>query len=575
MEDENDESWLYGNSEGKEKSDEPAANDKDVEPEKLEESKPKQDNIQEESGQNEDQDAEPEIDDDNQFQPAPGDVEDDTMQEAFQEPGDTEVDFEGGDNAQETKGTDENDDEDSDSDDDDDINVVIGDIKSGPTYIKHRGQIAPGAPNAAGAKQPAGKFNIEEFESVGTIAGVAAHEFSIDSLEDKPWRKPGADITDYFNYGFNEDTWRAYCERQKRFRVGESGVGLAGLSQHVTQPLPNMNGPGGFMPRRFGPPRFRHPGHINVIGGGENHHHHHHNRDQQMHPNDMNQDGQDSPSKQQPKENVIQVMTADRREYSRMNRGFGMDDQGPPINEPGFYEENQYNYMNQYEPTQDSQAWMGGGNPNWGPSGIKELTPGPNMLPPQNMPPPGMGGPMSGMPPRMGMPPGMNMPPNMGGPGGPMGIPSHMNAHPSQNSPRGGFQDRDRRDMGRQMDRNNDRMQRRRSRSPRSRSRDRIRRRSRSFERGTSKRLRSRSRERSKRPRSRSRERSKRPRSRSRERKRSKSKDKDKKRSKSRDKDRKKDKSDKDKDSKDKDKDKDKKDKKSHKKDKPEKDEKV
>ncbi|CAM6031341.1 unnamed protein product, partial [Sphagnum compactum] len=110
-------------------------------------------------------------------------------------------------------------DEDSDSDDDDDINVVIGDIKSGPTYnIKTRGQTLV-APNAAGAKQPTGKFNIEEFEAVGMVAGVPAHEFSIDSLDEKPWRKPGADITDYFNYGFNEDTWRAYCERQKHYRV--------------------------------------------------------------------------------------------------------------------------------------------------------------------------------------------------------------------------------------------------------------------------------------------------------------------------------------------------------------------
>ncbi|KAI7908271.1 Fip1 motif-domain-containing protein, partial [Cokeromyces recurvatus] len=36
--------------------------------------------------------------------------------------------------------------------------------------------------------------------------------------EDKPWRKPGADITDYFNYGFNEITWRAYCAKQKMLR---------------------------------------------------------------------------------------------------------------------------------------------------------------------------------------------------------------------------------------------------------------------------------------------------------------------------------------------------------------------
>ena len=43
----------------------------------------------------------------------------------------------------------------------------------------------------------------------------------MDALKDendKPWRKPGADITDYFNYGFNEETWIAYCLKQKRLR---------------------------------------------------------------------------------------------------------------------------------------------------------------------------------------------------------------------------------------------------------------------------------------------------------------------------------------------------------------------
>lgn len=43
--------------------------------------------------------------------------------------------------------------------------------------------------------QQPGKFSIEEFETIGTINGIPAHDFSLDSLEDKPWRKPGADIT--------------------------------------------------------------------------------------------------------------------------------------------------------------------------------------------------------------------------------------------------------------------------------------------------------------------------------------------------------------------------------------------
>lgn len=116
---------------------------------------------------------------------------------------------------------------------------MIGDIKSGSSYnIKQRPPLlGPGGTTVLPdkSKQAPGKFSIDEFECVGTISGVPAHEFSIDSLDEKPWRKPGADITDYFNYGFNEDTWRAYCERQKQMRLNESGVGLQGLSAGLPQ----------------------------------------------------------------------------------------------------------------------------------------------------------------------------------------------------------------------------------------------------------------------------------------------------------------------------------------------------
>lgn len=116
----------------------------------------------------------------------------------------------------------EDEDQDLDSEEsDDDVNVVIGDIKSTPSYtslnIKRGGLLPSGAPvDKAKQAQQSGKFTVDEFEQTGMINGVPATEYNLDSLEDKPWRKPGADITDYFNYGFNEDTWRAYCERQKR-----------------------------------------------------------------------------------------------------------------------------------------------------------------------------------------------------------------------------------------------------------------------------------------------------------------------------------------------------------------------
>jgi pre-mRNA 3'-end-processing factor FIP1 len=293
---------------------------------------------------------------------------------------------------------------DSDEDsDDDDINVVIGDIKSGPSYnLKPRAQILNTAVAAnEKTKTSTGKFSIEEFESVGTINGQPAHEFAMETIEEKPWRKPGSDITDYFNYGFNEDTWRAYCERQKKMRVVESGIGLSSLSANV-QPTPHHghNPLGG----RPGPPGRRITS-IDVIGSA-------HNRERESSGYHHSYGGPPSGKKQ---ENVIQVMTADRREYSRTVTGNKFDSAMPPpfeqelLPDPFFTGEDPFAYG--YEPTQDSQ-WdpSQAPAPAWAPTGVKELTGshiqqmipshGGMMVPPQMM----MGGPhMSG---HSMMPPG-------------------------------------------------------------------------------------------------------------------------------------------------------------------------
>ncbi|XP_036618528.1 pre-mRNA 3'-end-processing factor FIP1 isoform X9 [Trichosurus vulpecula] len=122
------------------------------------------------------------------------------------------------------KVTETEDDSESDSDDDeDDVHVTIGDIKTGgPQYgsygtapvnlnIKTGGRVY----GTAGTK-----VKGVDLDAPGSINGVPLLEVDLDSFEDKPWRKPGADLSDYFNYGFNEDTWKAYCEKQKRIRMG-------------------------------------------------------------------------------------------------------------------------------------------------------------------------------------------------------------------------------------------------------------------------------------------------------------------------------------------------------------------
>jgi pre-mRNA 3'-end-processing factor FIP1 len=57
-----------------------------------------------------------------------------------------------------------------------------------------------------------------DIEAIGQHEGVDIIDVDLESFQDKPWRKPGADLTDYFNFGFNENTWRAYCNKQKMFR---------------------------------------------------------------------------------------------------------------------------------------------------------------------------------------------------------------------------------------------------------------------------------------------------------------------------------------------------------------------
>nr|CAD7586468.1 unnamed protein product [Timema genevievae] len=280
-------------------------------------------------------------------------------------------------------------DEDEDEDDEQSrLHIATGQSE---TAWSHEGgtfnfmALKEGSANGAQLGKQPGKFSIEEFEAVGTINGVAAHEYNLDNLEDKPWRKPGADITDYFNYGFNEDTWRAYCERQKRVRVHESGVGLAQLGNTggvgrgvIPVAITNDNSKySGFMgPKKAGPPPGRKmAGTIDVIGVGG------------LLSRRNNEKG--TP----PKENVIQVMTADRREYSR-KPGFpdmsvpppGPFELPPPPHvvlpppgfppptahlEPGygvpeFYPPEADPYYQAYEPTQDSQ-WN---DPTWQPTPI-------------------------------------------------------------------------------------------------------------------------------------------------------------------------------------------------------------
>ncbi|XP_054719791.1 LOW QUALITY PROTEIN: pre-mRNA 3'-end-processing factor FIP1-like [Uloborus diversus] len=175
-------------------------------------------------------------------------------------------------------------DSDDDEDSDDDVQVTIGDIKPASTTYPYGGtpvnlNIKRGATFAGNAAVGSiGKTKGIDLDTVGMINGVSMYEFNLDTIEDKPWRKPGADITDYFNYGFNEDTWKAYCEKQRKMRLDNNVVPKAltvtpGKDQQIPIATVNENskysGMGlGMGVKKAGPPPGRRmSGSIDVICG--------------------------------------------------------------------------------------------------------------------------------------------------------------------------------------------------------------------------------------------------------------------------------------------------------------------
>lgn len=71
---------------------------------------------------------------------------------------------------------------------DEDVVVTIGEIKASSAYPKS-------------SYASTGKIELDVNPA---YKGTTIYDLDLASMEEKPWRKPGADITDYFNYGFNE-----------------------------------------------------------------------------------------------------------------------------------------------------------------------------------------------------------------------------------------------------------------------------------------------------------------------------------------------------------------------------------
>jgi len=198
--------------------------------------------------------------------------------------------------SQETKKESQDEDGDGDDDeegefeeesDDDDIQVHIGEVNTatpgGPygtpvNWKKDSQATTTVAANKLAALPTQGQKKID-VNAVGLINGQPIYEYDLDTEQDeKPWRKPGADISDYFNYGFNEETWKQYCDKQRRMRM-ESQRSPYTVTQGVGGPLNHSTQnaqveievlPDGRTRVKAGPPPDRKvEGSIHVLGSTE------------------------------------------------------------------------------------------------------------------------------------------------------------------------------------------------------------------------------------------------------------------------------------------------------------------
>ncbi|KAL8955788.1 MAG: hypothetical protein Q9183_006525, partial [Haloplaca sp. 2 TL-2023] len=101
------------------------------------------------------------------------------------------------------------------------------------------------APGKPGSSYPAIRTSSIDVDAkpIHGQTGKPITEVDMDadfSEDDKPWRRPGTDMTDYFNYGFDEFTWASYCLKQDSVRKE-----VADTKKQMEDMQNMMNVPGG------------------------------------------------------------------------------------------------------------------------------------------------------------------------------------------------------------------------------------------------------------------------------------------------------------------------------------------
>ncbi|KAH9932084.1 uncharacterized protein BXZ73DRAFT_90020 [Epithele typhae] len=126
-------------------------------------------------------------------------------------------------------------------------------------------------PNTLPAPKAAPSHPSIKLNEVGVVDGQSILEYDLNAMSEKPWRRPGSDLSDWFNYGFDEMTWQMYCN-QRQSMVEHAGVlknsilNFSGLPEEQLLALPQdvrqavlagattvMAGGGGMMTMNGGP----------------------------------------------------------------------------------------------------------------------------------------------------------------------------------------------------------------------------------------------------------------------------------------------------------------------------------
>lgn len=140
---------------------------------------------------------------------------------------------------------DDDEEEEDDEDDDDDFDVIvnnddpepqtkqngapfgsIGKVRLTTNKWQRQGYVPPERVSIVpkqGLGKPGGILSMLPTPTMQIgVSQKSVYDIEIGKLTEKPWLDRNADLSDYFNYGFNEDTWRIYCERQKQMRLEAS-----------------------------------------------------------------------------------------------------------------------------------------------------------------------------------------------------------------------------------------------------------------------------------------------------------------------------------------------------------------